>query len=254
MEEVRLRRKVLEMGESTSKVFSGESELTANKEAYAETGEFFADQIRPLLTDKDATYTIADIGSYKGELLGDIIAQLPEYRFHTIAVDTNSDALRENTANEKVVADAGKLPFQDRSIDIVIVRYLLQWNSPEKQQQILKEIARIVKKRALIEHAGAPVLDTEDWRRKSDTLFLGAEIPKMKREGHFFASREEVEQWMTEFSIPFERTKDRVIENAADIYIERYALNDGEAAKAKQILGDSNRFQQTDWALFPESE
>lgn len=240
-----------DMGEQTSKVFAGEYVSETNKEMYAETAQFFADEIRKRLPVREQPYIIADIGSYKGELLVNILKLLPDYHFETVAVDVNKHALSDNSAGQKIIADSEKLPFVNNSVDLIIIRYLLAWNNAAKQKRILEQIAQSVNKFALVEHAGADINETEKWREKMDDLLNGIEVPKMKRSGHFFSSRDEIETWLNQSGISFERLKDRVVQNGADVYIERYGLNKNEAEKTKEILGDKNYFRQTDWIVYP---
>lgn len=238
------------MGEKTSQVFSGEYATETNREMYAETAELFANQIRERLPVREEPYIVADIGSFQGELLTEVLKLLPDYKFKTIAVDINRDALSKNPADEKSAVDAEKMPFGDKSVDIAIVRYVLQWNPSEKQKRILREAARIVKEFTIIEHAGSDIADTEKWREKYDRLFEGKEVPKMKRGEHFYSSRDEIESWLKELGISFERIQDRVINGAANVFIERYELSEEEAKKTNEILADKNYFRQTDWVIY----
>ena len=204
METPNKHTEVQNMGENTSKVFSGEAQTKAAQEAYNETPKVFAEEIKKrLLPDKE--YIIADIGSFKGELLGKLLELVPDYTFKTIAVDLNQDALNKNQLREKVVANADHLPFENGSIDIEIVRFLFQWNHWEKQKQIIREIARTIREFALVEHGGADNENPDEWREKMDKLFEGIEVPKLKRGEHFFSSRDEIEQMMTDDGIKFER-------------------------------------------------
>lgn len=250
-------RKMLEaqpyMGDDTSRIFSGETDNRTNVEMYGETADFFANEIRKRLPVKDGEYTIADVGSFQGELLADLLAKLPEYRFKAIAIDINEAALQNNTTTDnKVVAHAEALPLEDKSVDVAIIRYVLQWNNAEKQKKILSELARVVRSFALLEHVGSDVIDSDIWREKTEELFTGEKVSKMKRGEHFFSSKDEVERWMLEAGIDFQCIKNRKIDNGADVYIERYALTPGEAEQTRSILGDKNYFQQTDWAILPK--
>ncbi len=243
--------RVQDMGKDTSKVFSGGSQSETNKQLYGESAKFFADAIKERL-EKDRSYTLIDVGAFQGELLTNILNHLPEHNFTTIAVDINEEALSNNiVAHHKIFAEAESLPFETNSINLAIIRYVLQWNPPEKQKLILQELSRVVNKFTVIEHAGADVVDTGLWRERMDNLLSGKDIPKIKRHGHFFSSRDEIETWMSEAGINFERLKDRVIADGADIFIERYSLDAGEAGKAKEILGEKNYFRQTGWVVYP---
>jgi len=242
-----------EMGINTSKVFSGESELKPSREAYNETPIIFSEEIKKRLSP-DKEYILADIGSFKGELINKILELSPEYKFNTVAVDINEEALKQNNLGTKLVANADNLPFKDKSIDIEIVRFLLQWNSWEKQKEIIKEIARTVKEFALIQHGGADNNNPKDWRFKMDQLLSGDVVLKLKRGEHFFSSRDEMEKMMKEEGIKFERTQEKVIDDIATIYSERYGLDKEEDKKARDILGDKNFFIQTNWIIYSKDD
>lgn len=250
MEKRETKIEAQDMGGNTSKAFSGEGTSKAVLETYSETPKEFAGEIKKHLLPQQE-YTLADIGSFRGELLAQLVGQLPEYRFRSVAVDINKEALAKNPSLHKIAADVGKLPFKDGEIDIEIVRAVLQWNSWEHQKNIIKEIARTVKRFALIQHAGSENQNPDEWRERMDKLLSGEEIPKLKRAEHFFSSGEEIEQFMRESSINFERTKEKVIEGISDLYTERYGLSVEENIKAKSILGGKDFFVQTNWTIFP---
>ena len=219
---------------------------------YEGTPRFFADQIRSRLRpDKD--YSIVDVGAYQGELLDQLLRQLPEYKFRTVAVDIDSEKLSRNRAGSLIVSNAENLPLADSSVDIAIIRYVLAWNYFERQKNILKELARITREFTMIEHGGADSQNSDLWRAKLDDLFDGQEISKMKRKEHFFSSRDELEAVMREASLKFERIKEVNIDDLASVFSERYNLNPEELAKARKILGDKNYLQQTDWIIYPKN-
>lgn len=245
-------KEVQEMGDTTSKVFAGQYESETTREMYTETAEFFADEIRKRLNN-EREYTLVDVSSFQGELMADTLKRLPEYRFHTIAVDVDHNALTNNVATtNRIVAAADNLPFSDHGIDIAMVRYVLQWNSAEKQKKILAELARTTKEFAIIEHIGSDVADTDGWRKHMDILVGGEAVSKLKRGEHFFSSRDEIEEWMKQAGIMFERIRDREIHDASNAYIERFALDENESEQTRQILGDKDFFRQTDWIIYPK--
>ncbi len=241
-----------EMGKNTSKVFSGQAESKASQEAYNETPILFSNEIKKRLPS-NREYSMADIGSFKGELVNKLLEFIPEYNINTIAVDINQEALSKNNLNKKIIASAENMPFEDNSINIEIVRFVLQWNSFERQKRIIREIARTTKNFALVEHGGCDNHNPDTWRQKMDMLLDGKEIPKLKRGEHFFSSRDEIEEIMRNENIKFERIKEKTINDIADIYTERYGLNEDENKKAKDILGNSNFFIQTDWIIYPKN-
>lgn len=221
---------------------------------YAQTAGLFADEIRRRIpSDRGSPLIIADIGAFQGELLSAILAKLPEHDIETIEIDRDSVALQRGAnKGNKMVGLAETLPFGDATVDVAIMRYVLQWNSAETQKRILAELARAVKEFALIEHAGADIVDTDEWRAVLTTLLSTDDLAKLKRSDCFFSSRDEVETWLQEAGVSFERLQDRVIGNLADVFTERYALNPMEAQRTREILGDKNYIRQTDWVIFPK--
>jgi len=240
------------MGADTSKVFSGKSENLTNIMMYRETADFFASEIRRRLPPRAEPYKLLDVGSFKGELMSDVLARLPEYTFETTAVDVNSEALENNSADFKINSGANNLPFENGSFDIVMVRYVLQWNVFDSQKNILSELERVVKGFIIIEHVGSDSIDTDGWRSKMDDVLDGVEIPVLKMDGYFFSSKDELEQWMRENSISFECLRNRKIDKASNVYIERYALSETESDTLRTILGDKDYFIQTDWVIYPK--
>ena len=240
-------------GEQGDVVFRGEGKFKANQELYAYSAKNFANIIKEKLLLRDEPYILADLGGHKGELLGNIISQLPDYKFETIGIDLNEDALRENLiANKKVVASLDKLPFADKSIDVAIARYVLSWNNIDGQRNILNEIARVVKNFGIVEHGGAPRESAELWRNGFNQLFNGEQIPSLKRDIHFFSSGNELENLMIESGISFECVSDKKIDNVSDVFIEKWKLNEDDASKAKEILNDKDYIIQTRWVIYPK--
>src|SRR5262245_34382071 len=120
-------------GEKTSSVFAGKGKSSASQRIYAESAELFAALIADSLAPHSGPHVLADIGSFKGELMFEILERLRGYAFQTIAVDINREALDENRADRKIVADVVDTLLEDKAIDVTICRYVLQWNPPEKQ-------------------------------------------------------------------------------------------------------------------------
>jgi SAM-dependent methyltransferase len=237
-------------GDGASELFKGEGKSLATHELYAESADLFAGIIKKYLQPEEKC-TLTDVGSYQGEFLGDVLNKLPEYTFSTVAIEMNENALAHNNADNKIVAGAEKLPIKDASADIVLCRYVLQWNDTEKQKEIIKEIARSVNKIAIIQHAGADDINPDEWRSRMTDVFDGEEIPQLKRGGMFFSSAQELEQWMIDDGIKFERVQERVIQNLSDVFIEKYNLPENEAKVMKNILGDKDHIHQVTWVIFP---
>jgi ubiquinone/menaquinone biosynthesis C-methylase UbiE len=249
-----LNRKKLNMGEKTSPVFSGKGEQTANKEMYAYSATLFADQIRLILPNPNEKYTLVDIGAHKGELMKDILFKLPEYSFRTIAVDINGDDLKSNTvAEEKIETDASSLPFLEKSIDITLLRYVLQWNTEDEQKKILNEIYRCTKGVVLLQHAGSPDIELEKkkWTEKVDEIFNHETVQKIKRKDYYFSSEIELEKWLQQAGFKYKKIESKTISPLSDILIERYHLNEKESEIIKDTLSEDDYIVQSTFVLHP---
>ncbi len=64
------------MGEGSTVVFSGNSQIPAIQETYGKTAKLFAKEISARLKN-DKAYTLLDIGTSRGELLGGLLSELP---------------------------------------------------------------------------------------------------------------------------------------------------------------------------------
>ncbi len=242
------------MGEGTSSIFAGHGGTETNSINYGESPLFFANEIKKRLKVSPDPYVLMDIGTFKGELLGNIIELLPEYKFETIGVDINSEALDENNiVDSKILGDARNLPLEDRSVDIVVVRYVLQWNTMESQKDILQEIARVIRKFAIIECVGPDNLNAILWREHSDELLSGKKVEKMKRGDNYFASEQEIQDWLDKLGIKFEKLRSRNVPGLSNVYIERYLLDEVEAKMTREILSGTDYLNQSDWLILPNN-
>ena len=188
MEKIENNKMALDnQGNGAHEIFSGKVESEAVRKAYGESVQYFSELIKNKLTP--GNYEVADVGSFKGELLNNLIDKLPEYHFDVVAIDRDRQALADNkNTNNKLVANLDRIPLQDKSVDIAIARYVLVWNKVDKQKEIIKEIARVIKEFAIIQHSGSDEEYPDEWRKRISILFNGKEIPKLKRETHFFSS------------------------------------------------------------------
>jgi ubiquinone/menaquinone biosynthesis C-methylase UbiE len=241
---------ILEQGEMAQELFSGSVEKPAIKELYSESAGFFAEIIKSRLSPRDTPYEMLDVGSFKGDLVRNVITELGgEYKIKATGIDTNESALAENSAVErKVVADITSMPFDDCSFDFSEARYVLIWNELDKQKEILKEINRVSKNFAIIQHAGADNENTIDWQRAMHSLLKGG-VDKLKRQVCYFSSADEIENVMRDSRIIFERVQNRRVENVSQVFIEKYRLNEIEAAQSVSILGNKDYIYQTTWII-----
>ncbi len=239
-------------GEEGGRVFRGESASNTVKELYVQSAENFAEIIKGKIPAREEPYLLADLGGHKGELLENLLAILPEYHFDTVTVDVNEDALAENTATQmKIIGSLDHLPLGNASVDLAMARYVLPWNDEMGQRKILKEISRVVKSFAIVEHAGADNEEPAVWREHIEDLFDGEEVSKLKRGTNLFSSRKEVEQWMQEDGIKFERVAEKRVEKVSNVFIEKWVLDPEESQKTRDILGDKDYIIQTRWVIYP---
>lgn len=237
-------------GEKTSVVFAGKGKSSASQRIYAESAELFAALIADSLSPERGPHVLADIGSFKGELMDEILERLRGHAFHTVAVDINRQALDENRADRKIVADVADTLLEDKAIDVAICRYVLQWNPPDKQRQILRELDRITKRAVILQHFGCDDRDLAH-RARVDEVLSGLHIPKLLRKDYYLSSAREIEAWLTQAGLPFIRQSHVKVENLSDSFIDRYNLGRIEARKLKDILGAYDYIILTTWTLAP---
>jgi len=250
-------QRIIEQGASASRIFRGAGESIASQELYGNSGQHITSQLQKLFeTSQYATeknITLADLGSFKGELLSEISSRLKDqgYSIKTVAVDRISDVLESNPADIKVIGELDKIPAKSNSIDFAIMRYVLVWNPAEVQKSILKEAIRVTKGGAVIQHAGPKEADAEDWRAKFNFIFYEGNIPKLRRNSYcYFSSRDEIESWMTESGIKFSRLDEKVIPKLSESFVERFNLSSNDEKSLKEVLGDKDYIVRTTWHIF----
>ena len=245
--------KIDDQGGGAHDVFSGKVESETVRKTYEESVQYFSDLIKNQIAP--GNYKIADLGSFKGELMDNLVSKLPEYDFDVISVERDENALRGNkSSNKKIVASLDNIPLENKSIDIAIARYVLVWNEIDKQREMIKEIGRVAKGFGIIQHSGSSEDYPEEWRKRISILFSGKEIPKLKRENHFFSSPKEIDKMMDEENIPYEKKQNRKINDIAMVFKEKYNLTENEYQKAKEIMGDMNYVIQSTWMIFPKKD
>lgn len=249
-----METKTLDMGLEASRIFSGHDNTKSNTILYNQTAEDFVRIIASKLPPRVQPYTLADFGSFKGELLGNLVELLKNQRYdlNTIAIDGNTQAMAENKADFKIISDLASVPLADKSVDFSINRYTLAWNSLENQGNILEEMARTCREFAIVQHAGADNYNSDAWRARMNDYLSGRDISKVKREGHYFSSRDEVEKTLQERKIRFIRLEDIKVDAVSDVFIKRYNLTPEEAKKTIEILQDKDYVMKTTWLIMPK--
>lgn len=216
---------------------------------YGDSDVYYSNIVKEKLPITEKPYIFLDVGSYDGGLFKKVINSLPEFNIETIATDINQKELIKNFADRKVVAPAEKLPFADESIDVATMRYVLHLNNKEKQEEILKEVYRVIGQYAIIEHAGADNEETEKWREKISDLYNSKDIPEFKRTEFYFYSRDEIEALMDKNQIPFERIIYKKVNNLSDTFITRFKMSEDSAKKTKERLADKDYIFRTIWLI-----
>lgn len=235
-------------GVLAEKLFHGISNNKTIKLIYGESADLFSDVIREKFNPESGPYNLLDLGSHKGEFLQDFIKRLPEYEFITTAVEFNDFDLEKNIADNKVLSDVKEVSLEDKKFDITTSRYVLAWNSIENQKRIISEIKRLTKGIAVIQHQGADKNNPDELQKSSEELFNGA-IPSLKRDEFYFSTETQLEDILKENDIKYEIIQSRKIEGLAEIFIEKYSLEDSDSKKVEDILKDSNYIVQTTFVL-----
>jgi len=230
-------------GANSADAFHGKGKSEIIKEFYSNSASLFASIVRSNLNK--GKYSLVDLGGHKGELLGDILELLPEYEFDSIIID-RVEGLEEKTKAKKVVGDIVNTGLPDKSADLVIMRYVLPWDAYDRQKLILKEAQRICKGLMIIQHQGAPSDNPKPLQQASMKLWSGA-VPTLKREYGFFTESAQVEKWMTELGIRYERIEEKYIPALSDLFIEKFSLSSEEAKATKQILKGCDGITITTW-------
>lgn len=232
-------------GIGSKKVFHGKGKADVIKRLYGESASLFSQIIRKNL--KEGKYTLADLGGHKGELLIDIISELPEYEFDTIIVD-KVEGVDEGLKVRKIVGDIINNEIPSKSVDVVIMRYVLPWDHYDNQKLILKEVQRMCRGFAIIQHQGAPNENPQPLQDASRKLWSGM-IPALKRDNGFFTEARQVENWMADLGISFEKIDEKYIEDVSRSFIEKFGLSDVDAKMVRDILSSCDGITITTWVL-----
>jgi len=101
-----------------------------------QTASFVHDEARRRLLDrldglKIESGTIVDLGSALGQSAAELSRKFPEARI--IALDSSREMLKRSVPGEfsKLAGDAVRLPFPDRSIELLFANLVLPWNLPD---------------------------------------------------------------------------------------------------------------------------
>lgn len=234
-----------DQGVNSTLSFRGVGKANAVKLIYGDSASLFSHTIhKNLLPGK---YTLVDLGGHKGEFLSDVLTLLPEYDFNAVIVD-KVQGINLNVKAQKIVSDIIHNQLATKSIDVVLMRYVLPWDLYANQKLILEEIQRICRGFAIIQHQGARSDDPKPLQEAALELFSGA-VPTLKRDNGFFTESRQIEEWMTEIGIKFEKIEQKYITTLSELFIEKYNLNETEAKTTRDILSDCDGIEITTWIL-----
>lgn len=232
-------------GTNAEKIFHGQAKSLASQLFYAESVPLFSKIIRDNL--EPGTYSLVDLGGHKGEFLSELSRDLSEYNFQSIIVD-KIDGLDPHIVAKKIVANIINAPLPDKSADVVILRYVLPWDSFDNQKLILTEVKRLCKKICIIQHQGADSTDPVPMQQAALKIFEG-NPPRLRRENGFFTESKQVEKWMSELQMPYKRIQERKIETLSETFVEKFELNDEEANAVRGVLRGCDYIMQTTWVI-----
>lgn len=232
-------------GNNSKIMFHGKGKAAPAYEFYAKSASLFADIIRRNLSC--GKYRLLDFGGHRGELLGDILSLLPEYNLDSTIID-KVEGIDSNVRANKIVGDIINNPVSDKDADIVIMRYVFPWDKYENQKLILKEVKRVCRGIAIIQHQGAPDSNPKPLQDASLKLWSGV-IPVLKRDNGFFTEASQIEKWMKDLEINFDKIEEKYIENVSDLFSEKFDLNDAETKLAKEILNGCDGITVTTWLI-----
>ncbi len=242
-----------DMGVNTGKAFSGDGLSLAIIKTYADSVDIFVKALKTKLNYSGVVTSygsLADFGTFSGEFLKNLVNRLSleNISFSKIyGLEINSDALEKNiVAEEKIVTDLVNIPVKDKTFDISTARYVLQWNSLDRQEKIIKEIIRTTKMFSVIQHPSVDYAGQE----KFHEIFKGELIPSLKRIESYYSTQEEIEQIFERNNIKFEVFNKEKIQNISDVFIERYGLSETEASSLKRFLGSDDYWDRVTWVIY----
>jgi len=183
---------------------------------------------------------IADFGGGNGAVIHHL-KENSEFsdRFRVTCIDSNQELLDDNTtADVKILSDLTQYDGEEL-FDIVIMRYVLQFNNKGEQFKILENIHRALKNDGIFLNWHVSV-ENEDHKERFLTLLASDEInPKLNRPNSYWDTMEDI------FALKVEAGFDTEI---VDFYSSvlhttlklKYNLSDEEDREIQEFLGEYN--------------
>lgn len=111
-------------------------------------------ELRPVLATMGRRGSMLDVGTGRGDIpaAARVVAKQLGVELWTIGFDMSLPLLGENRESNDVVAqgDALRLPFQDRSVDVVMASQILHHFQFDDAVTVVREMNRVAGKRAII--------------------------------------------------------------------------------------------------------
>ncbi len=212
--------------------------------------KFFTEPIVTKHPDKEEDGVVADFGGAEGVVLGTISEQLKEDGYRKITpvdLDINLESLKKKNQNLiGVNASLSNMPIRGNSVDAGVLRFVLPYNTKEKQEQILKNIAGSIKPGGVLiifQDGGYSKDKGEKYNQfftEASAAQAGKNIEEIKTT-RYFASGEEI----TEMA---ERAGFKAIESrellevkswlSPQAYSSRFNMDESQQANTKKVFDD----------------
>lgn len=111
-------------------------------------------ELRPVLQTIGQSMSMLDVGTGRGDIpaAAKVVARQIGLDLWTIGFDLSLPLVKENRESNDVVArgDALRLPFRDKSVDVVMASQMLHHFQFEDAVAVAREMSRVARKRAII--------------------------------------------------------------------------------------------------------
>jgi ubiquinone/menaquinone biosynthesis C-methylase UbiE len=111
-------------------------------------------ELRPVLQTIGQSMSMLDVGTGRGDIpaAAKVVARQIGLDLWTIGFDLSLPLVKENRESNDVVArgDALRLPFRDKSVDVVMASQMLHHFQFEDAVAVVREMSRVARKRAII--------------------------------------------------------------------------------------------------------
>lgn len=218
--------------------------------------KFFTEPIAARHPDKEENKVVADFGGAEGTVLGTISQQLKEEGYRKITpvdLDVNLESLKKKNQNlVGVKASLLDIPMKDNSVDAGVLRFVLPYNTKEKQEQILKDIAGSIKPGGVLvifQDGGY----SKDKGEKYDQFFAEASAAQAGKNvedikaTRYFASGEEIIKMAERAG--FEIIESRELSEvkswlSPQAYVSRFKMDEAQQVNSKKVFDDWEKSQK----------